>query len=380
MSVIDLRSDTVTLPTAAMRRAMADAEVGDDVWGEDPTVNALEERAAELLGKEAGALRRLRDDGQSRRPRWPISRAARRSSPAARPTSSSTRRPATRSSSGRRSASSATAPTGRSTSTRSRRRSAIPDDIHEPPTGLVVVENAHSHSMNQPLPPSYLAGGRRDRPPPRRAAPRRWRAVLQRVGRPRRVAARAGRRRRLRRLLPVEGPRLPDRIARRRRPRVRGPRPPREEAARAAACARRASPPRPDSSRLADGPDGMIDRLEEDHRNARRLAEGLAGLDGIVSAGGIAQPGDGPLDPESRPDEFRPVPRRARPASLPRRPPCRERPDGRISSWTGPRRDPPRDHRVGRRGDDLPPSAAALGATTRRSASDPVAAGHLQGV
>jgi len=51
---IDLRSDTVTTPTPAMRRAMADAEVGDDVFGEDPTINRLQERAAELLGKEAG--------------------------------------------------------------------------------------------------------------------------------------------------------------------------------------------------------------------------------------------------------------------------------------------------------------------------------------
>src|SRR4051794_4255719 len=50
---IDLRSDTVTRPTAAMRRAMADAEVGDDVYGEDPTVRGLERRTAELLGKEA---------------------------------------------------------------------------------------------------------------------------------------------------------------------------------------------------------------------------------------------------------------------------------------------------------------------------------------
>ncbi len=50
---VDLRSDTVTQPTAAMRRAMAQAEVGDDVYGEDPSVRALEERAAELLGFEA---------------------------------------------------------------------------------------------------------------------------------------------------------------------------------------------------------------------------------------------------------------------------------------------------------------------------------------
>ncbi len=52
--IIDLRSDTVTKPTPEMRQAMADAVVGDDVYGEDPTVRALEEYAAHLLGKEAG--------------------------------------------------------------------------------------------------------------------------------------------------------------------------------------------------------------------------------------------------------------------------------------------------------------------------------------
>ena len=52
-SMIDLRSDTVTHPTPAMRKAMYEAELGDDVFGDDPTVNALQERAAELLGKEA---------------------------------------------------------------------------------------------------------------------------------------------------------------------------------------------------------------------------------------------------------------------------------------------------------------------------------------
>jgi threonine aldolase len=46
MRIIDLRSDTVTQPTPAMRRAIADAEVGDDVFGEDPTVNRLEKMAA----------------------------------------------------------------------------------------------------------------------------------------------------------------------------------------------------------------------------------------------------------------------------------------------------------------------------------------------
>jgi threonine aldolase len=51
--MIDLRSDTVTKPTPEMRRAMLEAEVGDDVYGEDPTVNLLERRAAEITGKEA---------------------------------------------------------------------------------------------------------------------------------------------------------------------------------------------------------------------------------------------------------------------------------------------------------------------------------------
>src|SRR5437867_12415376 len=53
VKLIELRSDTFTLPTPAMRKAMADAEVGDDQYGEDPTVNRLEERSADIVGKEA---------------------------------------------------------------------------------------------------------------------------------------------------------------------------------------------------------------------------------------------------------------------------------------------------------------------------------------
>ncbi|HTB96406.1 MAG TPA: GntG family PLP-dependent aldolase [Terracidiphilus sp.] len=53
-TIIDLRSDTVTRPTPEMRAAMAAAEVGDDVYGEDPTINLLERRAAEIFGREAG--------------------------------------------------------------------------------------------------------------------------------------------------------------------------------------------------------------------------------------------------------------------------------------------------------------------------------------
>jgi threonine aldolase len=56
MNIIDLRSDTITRPTAAMRKAMAEAEVGDDVFGEDPTVNRLEKMAARRMGKPAALL------------------------------------------------------------------------------------------------------------------------------------------------------------------------------------------------------------------------------------------------------------------------------------------------------------------------------------
>ncbi|HEV2115233.1 MAG TPA: threonine aldolase family protein, partial [Terriglobales bacterium] len=52
-AIVDLRSDTVTRPTPEMRRAMAEAEVGDDVYGEDPTINRLEQRAAEIFEREA---------------------------------------------------------------------------------------------------------------------------------------------------------------------------------------------------------------------------------------------------------------------------------------------------------------------------------------
>ncbi|MDH4300270.1 MAG: threonine aldolase family protein, partial [Dehalococcoidia bacterium] len=56
MKVIDLRSDTVTHPTPEMRKAMFEAEVGDDVYGEDPTVNRLEAMAAKIMDKEAAVF------------------------------------------------------------------------------------------------------------------------------------------------------------------------------------------------------------------------------------------------------------------------------------------------------------------------------------
>ena len=58
-SQIDLRSDTVTKPSEEMRTVIASAPVGDDVYGEDPTVNALEEKVANLFGKEAALFVQL---------------------------------------------------------------------------------------------------------------------------------------------------------------------------------------------------------------------------------------------------------------------------------------------------------------------------------
>ena len=71
MNVIDLRSDTVTLPSPAMRTAMYEAELGDDVYGEDPTVNQLEEVTAGMLGTEGGPADRQWDDEQPGRPAHP---------------------------------------------------------------------------------------------------------------------------------------------------------------------------------------------------------------------------------------------------------------------------------------------------------------------
>ena len=70
--MIDLRSDTLTQPTLAMREAMAMAPVGDDVMREDPTVNQLEEHVAELLGKEAALFVGFRHHGQSDRRATPL--------------------------------------------------------------------------------------------------------------------------------------------------------------------------------------------------------------------------------------------------------------------------------------------------------------------
>ena len=182
LSLIDLRSDTVTHPTPEMRRAMADAEVGDDVFGDDPTVIALEERAAELTGKEAGLFVTSGTMGNlvSQMAHVPrggeiiaeadVAHRARRG-----------RRPRRR---GRRLRAGRPGCGGRPDGPDEIREAfRDPTDPHEPITALVTLENTHAHSMGQPLDVAVHAavGARRARA--RRAAPRRRGTPLQRRGR-----------------------------------------------------------------------------------------------------------------------------------------------------------------------------------------------------
>ena len=294
--MIDLRSDTVTHPTPAMRKAMYEAELGDDVFGDDPTVNTLQERAAELLGKEAalfvasGSMANL------------VSQLAHL---------------------GRGQETIAGASThivddeqaGHAvvvgTSIRQMREDAAgqfdldeldeafrdPADPHQPITGLVAIENTHAHSMGRPLSLEYTRAvsgiAHRHHVPLHVDGARFFNAAVALGVSPRELAE------------PVDsvafclskglacpvgsmvvGSKEFVHWAWRGRKLVGGGM--RQVGVLAAAGL----------VALSDGPDGMIGRLEEDHVNARRLAEGLAAMDGIESAGGLAQPTLGPLDPD----------------------------------------------------------------------------------
>jgi threonine aldolase len=172
-----------------------------------------------------------------------------------------------------------------------------PTDVHQPQTALVAIENAHSHSMNSPLTPAYVASvaeiAHRHGVPLHVDGARFFNASVALDVTPRELAASAdsvafclskGL------ACPVGSLLVGDRevIAKARRARKLLGGGMRQAGVLAAAGL----------IALRPGPAGMIDRLADDHANARRLAEGLAGLRGIVSAGGVAQPGDGPLDPE----------------------------------------------------------------------------------
>src|SRR5438874_1557085 len=156
MPMIDLRSDTVTRPTPEMRRAMAEAEVGDDVFGEDPTVNALEERAAELLGKEAAVfvasgtmgnlVSQLAHLGRGQEIIAPVGAHILNHEAAGHAVvvGASVRQVAERSD-------------GTLDLDEVAEAFRDPTDPHNPITGLVEIENTHADSMAQPIDPRYLA-------------------------------------------------------------------------------------------------------------------------------------------------------------------------------------------------------------------------------
>jgi threonine aldolase len=295
---IDLRSDTVSRPTDAMRAAMAAAEVGDDVFGDDPTVIALEERAADLLGKEAGLfvasgsmgnltammahLARGSEVIAGENHHLVIDEAAGHAVVVGASARSLPERP-----------DGTIDPAAIDAAFRD------PTDLHEPLSGLVALENTHAHSMGRPLTPAYerevAAIARRHDVPLHLDGARFWNAVV--AQRPDGVTARAL-------AEPADtvtfclskGLGCPvgsvlvgrsDVIARARRARKLLGGGMRQVGILAAAGL----------VALRDGPSGMIDRLADDHANARRLAEAIADLDGIESAGGIAQPDPGRLDP-----------------------------------------------------------------------------------
>jgi threonine aldolase len=294
MPVIDLRSDTVTKPSPAMRRAMAEAEVGDDVFGDDPTVNALEARAAELLGKEAGLfvasgsmgniVAQLAHLGRGQETIAGRDHHMTRDEAAGHAVIVGT---------------SIRALEDRSDGTLDLDEVDAafrdPSDPHEPTTGMVAIENAHAHSMGQPLTPEYTRAiadiAHRHGVPLHIDGARFFDALVALGVRPTDLSGPAdsvtfclskglG--------CPVGSVVVGNRDfiwrARRARKLVGGGM---RQAGILAAAGLVA---------LRDGPEGMIDRLADDHANARRLAEGLATMAGILSPGGIAQPEPGRLD------------------------------------------------------------------------------------
>jgi threonine aldolase len=294
---LDLRSDTVTHPTAEMRRAMAAAEVGDDVWREDPTVNALEERAAELLGKEAGLFV---SSGTMGNLVSLMAHVPRGGEIIAGAQSHIVRDEAA----GHAVVVGASVlqlrdlPDGTLDPDEVAAAFRDPGDAHEPLTALVAIENAHSHSGNQPVgvaATERLAAVAHERGVPLHVdGARFFNAAVALGAQPATLAAPAdsvtfclskglscpagslvvgsaafiGRARRARKLL-GGGMR---------------------QAGVLAAAGLIA---------LRDGDAGMIARLADDHANARRLAELLTAIPGVRSPGDIAQPGaaDEPLDP-----------------------------------------------------------------------------------
>jgi threonine aldolase len=295
MPIIDLRSDTVTKPSPEMRRAMAEAEVGDDVFEDDPTVKAIEERAAGLLGKGAGLfvasgamgnlvaqmahLQRGQEVITGAHGHIPLHEAASHAVVVG---------------AGLRTIEEQ--PDGTLDLTAVREAFRDPTDVHDPITGLVVFENASAHANNQPVPSSYvrnLASLAHEQGVPLHIdGARFWNTVVALDEDPRELAGPAD----SVTFCLSKGLACPvgsvlvgskDFIWKARRARKLLGGGMRQVGILAAAGL----------VALRDGDAGMIDRLAEDHANARLLAEALADVPGVVAPGDTAQPEGDRLDP-----------------------------------------------------------------------------------
>jgi threonine aldolase len=278
---IDLRSDTVTHPTPEMRRSMAEAELGDDVFGDDPTVIALEERAAELTGKEAALfvpsgtmgnlvclMAHVPRGGEIIGGEGNHSFAHEAANYAVVVGAAMRLLPWDQD--------------GRMDTAAIARSFREPSDEHEPISALVILENTHSDSMAQPLPSAYIeavADVAHERGVPLHVDGARIFNASVALGVP------------VRQLLEgadsatfclskglscpvgsiVVGSREFIWRARRARKLVGGGM--RQVGVLAA----------PGLVALRDGQAGMIERLSQDHANARRLAEGLVDMPGVTA-------------------------------------------------------------------------------------------------
>ena len=278
--LIDLRSDTVTHPSPEMRRAMADAELGDDVFGDDPTVNALEERAAEITGKEAAVfvasgtmgnlvslMAHVPRGGEIIAGEGAHSFAHEAANYAVVVGASMKLLPWD--------------DEGRIDLDAIARAWRNPEDPHEPLTSLVMLENTHSDSMAQPLPADYVSAVGRlahQRGVPLHVDGARIFNASVALGTP---VAELAREADSMTFCLSKGLACPvgsvvvggrDFVWRARRARKLLGGGMRQVGVVAAAGL----------VALRDGPLGMIERLAEDHENARRLADGLADMPGIV--------------------------------------------------------------------------------------------------
>jgi threonine aldolase len=291
---IDVRSDTVTHPTERMRAAMAEAAVGDDVFGDDPTVIALERRAAELLGKEAGLFVPSGTMGNLVSIMAHVPRGGEIIAPAeSHVFNDEAANYAVVAGAGLRPI--AENPQGEMPIDSILGAIQDPSDPHCPITSLVVVENCHAHTMSRPISPGYMTSLRRVLPeglPIHVDGARLFNAAVA-LGVP---VADVVRDADSATFCLSKGLSTPmgsvvvgsaDFIWRARRARKLLGGGLRQVGILAAAGL----------VALGDGPDGTVARLADDHRRARSLAEGLSAQDGIVSPGHLAQPEGTRLDP-----------------------------------------------------------------------------------